>query len=83
MSRTPPPMECPRCNETDARSIGMNVCGLCECHFYVGKSSRGGWMMSPAPASMIRQIKNALASPKLAADSPLTQRRRSTDVSGL
>jgi hypothetical protein len=31
----PPVVECPRCNETDERAIGMNRCGLCECEFFV------------------------------------------------
>ena len=28
-------VECPRCGEADRRSLGMNVCGLCECEFFV------------------------------------------------
>lgn len=28
-------LECPRCDETDVCSIGMNKCGLCDCEFFV------------------------------------------------
>lgn len=27
--------ECPRCDEADERSIGLNKCGLCGCEFIV------------------------------------------------
>ena len=30
--------ECPRCGESDDRSVGLNICGLCECRFVVGPS---------------------------------------------
>lgn len=30
-----PLVECPRCNEADERPFGHNVCGLCECRFWV------------------------------------------------
>ena len=29
-------VDCPRCGEGDERSIGVNVCGLCECRFSIG-----------------------------------------------
>lgn len=29
------PIECPRCGEADQRADGVNVCGLCECRFFV------------------------------------------------
>jgi len=37
-------IDCPRCDEGDERSEGLNVCGLCECRFYVkdGKIVRVG-----------------------------------------
>jgi hypothetical protein len=28
-------VDCPKCNEGDYRYVGINVCGLCECKFYV------------------------------------------------
>lgn len=31
-------IECPRCNEADERSVGMNRCGLCECEFFVASN---------------------------------------------
>jgi len=34
-----PIIDCPRCDEGDERSIGLNVCGLCGCRFTVGRRS--------------------------------------------
>lgn len=28
-------VDCPKCGEGDERAVGLNVCGLCECRFYV------------------------------------------------
>jgi hypothetical protein len=28
-------VNCPRCNEGDYRCVGVNVCPLCECKFWV------------------------------------------------
>lgn len=28
-------VDCPRCNEGDDRKLGMNICPLCECRFWV------------------------------------------------
>jgi len=37
-------IDCPNCNEGDDRSLGMNVCGLCECRFVVASySTKAKW----------------------------------------
>lgn len=37
-------INCPRCGECDDRSLGANVCGLCECRFVVSTySTKAVW----------------------------------------
>lgn len=33
-------VECPRCDEADYRGLGVNVCGLCECQFWVTQDGK-------------------------------------------
>jgi hypothetical protein len=45
-------VDCPGCGEGDERHFGINVCGLCECRFWV---RAGRPVFVPATAKRIPQ----------------------------
>ena len=50
-------IECPRCDEADARTRGFNRCGYCGCTFIIGSAGKTQ-IVPPDFLSHVEELKN-------------------------